>query len=67
MKTEEVAAKIKYWGDASIEMFQSARKQAAEADILEGKKENEIQKSAYEAFNTMLRGLETISRINLNE
>lgn len=67
MKTEEVAAKIKYWGDASMEMFQSARKQAAEADILEGKKENEIQKSAYEAYNTMLQGLETISKINLNE
>ena len=31
------------------------------------KKENEIQKSAYEAYNTMLCGLETISRINLNE
>lgn len=67
MKTEEVAAKIKYWGDASMEMFQAARKQAAEADILEGIKENEIQKSAYEAYNTMLRGLETISRTNLNE
>ena len=67
MKTEEVAAKIKYWGDASMEMFQSAKKQAAEADILEGKKENEIQKSAYEAYNTMLQGLETISKINLNE
>lgn len=67
MKTEEVAAKIKYWGDASVEMFQSARKHAAEADILEGTKENEIQKSAYEAYNTMLQGLETISKINLNE
>ena len=50
-----------------MEMFQAARKQAAEADILEGKKENEIQKSAYEAYNTMLQGLETISKINLNE
>lgn len=49
------------------EMWQNARKIATDADINEETKRVQIQKTEQEAINSIIAGMEAVSRIKLNE
>ena len=54
MSTEEVAAKIKTWGDQSQLLMAEARKAASEADYNEKTMDDRVAKAGYETVNSML-------------
>lgn len=67
MSVEEIAAKAKYWGDLSTESWQRARALAKEADFREATFENSVKKVAYETQGSLIKNLETLSNIELND
>lgn len=66
MSIEEIAAKAKYWGDLSTESWQRARVLAKEADFREATFEDSVKKVAYETQGSLIKNLETLSNIELN-
>ena len=66
MSIEEIAAKAKYWGDLSTESWQRARVLAKEADFREATFEDSVKKVAYETQGSLIKNLETLSNIKLN-
>lgn len=67
MSVEEIAAKAKYWGDLSTESWQRARALAKEADFKEATFEDSVKKVAYETQGSLIKNLETLSNIELND
>lgn len=67
MSIEEIAAKAKYWGDLSTESWQRARALAKEADFKEATFEDSVKKVAYETQGSLIKNLETLSNIELND
>ena len=67
MSIEEIAAKAKYWGDLSTESWQRARVSAKEADFREATFEDSVKKVAYETQGSLIKNLETLSNIKLND
>lgn len=67
MSVEEIAAKAKYWGDLSTESWQKARVLAKEADFKEATFEDSVKKVAYETQGSLIKNLETLSNIELND
>ena len=67
MSIEEIAAKAKYWGDLSTESWQRARILAKEADFREATFEDSVKKVAYETQGSLIKNLETLSNIKLND
>ena len=67
MNTEESAAKVKMYGDASQKMWQEARSIAIDNDIKEATKDAKIEQIGYECFGAFLNNIETIAKINLTE
>ena len=67
MSIEEIAAKAKYWGDLSTESWQRARVLAKEADFREATFEDSVKKVAYETQGSLIKNLETLSNIKLND
>ena len=67
MSIEEIAAKAKYWGDLSTESWQRARVLAKEADFREATFEDSVKKVAYETQGSLIKNLETLSNIELND
>lgn len=67
MSIEEIAAKAKYWGDLSTESWQKARVLAKEADFREATFEDSVKKVAYETQGSLIKNLETLSNIELND
>ena len=67
MSVEEIAAKAKYWGDLSTESWQRARALAKEADFREATFEDSVKKVAYETQGSLIKNLETLSNIELND
>lgn len=67
MSVEEIAAKAKYWGDLSTESWQRARVLAKEADFREATFEDSVKKVAYETQGSLIKNLETLSNIELND
>lgn len=67
MSVEEIAAKAKYWGDLSTESWQKARVLAKEADFREATFEDSVKKVAYETQGSLIKNLETLSNIELND
>lgn len=67
MSIEEIAAKAKYWGDLSTESWQKARILAKEADFREATFEDSVKKVAYETQGSLIKNLETLSNIELND
>ena len=67
MSVEEIAAKAKMYGDASIKMFQEARKAATEANFNEATMDNRIEKVGYETVGSLLNNIETIARTQLTK
>lgn len=67
MSIEEIAAKAKYWGDLSTESWQRARSLAKEADFREATFEDSVKKVAYETQGSLIKNLETLSNIKLND
>ena len=53
MSTEEVAAKIKVWGDKSQLLMAEARKVVSEADYNEKTMDDRVAKAGYETVNIM--------------
>lgn len=62
MSVEEIAAKAKMYGDASVKMFQEARKAASEADFNEKTMDERIIKVGYETTGSLLKNIETIAK-----
>ena len=58
MSTEEVAAKIKMWGDKSQLLMAEARKAASEADYNEKTMDDRVTKAGYETVNSMLDNIQ---------
>ena len=67
MSTEEVAAKIKVWGDKSQLLMAEARKAASEADYNEKTMDDRVAKAGYETINSMLDNIQKIRNIELTE
>ena len=67
MSIEEIAAKAKYWGDLSMESWQKARVLAKEADFKEATFEDNVKKVAYETQGSLIKNLEALSNIELND
>lgn len=67
MSTEEVAAKIKMWGDKSQLLMQEARKAASEADYNEKTMDDRVAKAGYETVNSMLENIQKLRNIELTE
>ena len=59
--------KLKYWGDLSTESWQRARVLAKEADFKEATFEDNVKKVAYETQGSLIKNLETLSNIELND
>lgn len=67
MSTEEVAAKIKVWGDQSQLLMAEARKAASEADYNEKTMDDRVAKAGYETINSMLENIQKMRNIELTE
>ena len=67
MSTEEVAAKIKVWGDQSQLLMAEARKAASEADYNERTMDDRVAKAGYETVNSMLENIQKMRNIELTE
>ena len=67
MSTEEVAAKIKMWGDQSQLLMAEARKAASEADYNEKTMDNRVAKAGYETVNSMLENIQKMRNIEFTE
>ena len=67
MSTEEVAAKIKVWGDQSQLLMAEARKAASEADYNERTMDDRVAKAGYETVNSMLENIQKMRNIEFTE
>lgn len=67
MSVEEIAAKAKMYGDASMKMFQEARKAATEADFNEKTMDSRIEKVGYDTIGSLLENMETIAKTQFTE
>lgn len=67
MSTEEVAAKIKVWGDQSQLLMAEARKAASEADYNEKTMDDRVAKAGYETINSMLENIQKMRNIELTK
>ena len=67
MSTEEVAAKIKMWGDKSQLLMAEARKAASEADYNEKTMDDRVAKAGYETVNSVLDNIQKMRNIELTE
>ena len=67
MSTEEVAAKIKMWGDKSQLLMAEARRAASEADYNEKTMDDRVAKAGYETVNSMLENVQKLQNIELTE
>ena len=67
MSTEEVAAKIKVWGDKSQLLMAEARKAASEADYNEKTMDDRVEKAGYETVNSMLENIQKMRNVELTE
>lgn len=67
MSTEEVAAKIKVWGDQSQLLMAEARKAASEADYNEKTMKDRVERAGYETINSMLENIQKMRNIKLTE
>ena len=67
MSTEEVAAKVKMWGDKSQLLMAEARKAASEADYNEKTMNDRVTKAGYETVNSMLENIQKLKNIEFTE
>jgi hypothetical protein len=67
MSTEEVAAKVKMWGDKSQLLMAEARKAASEADYNERTMDDRVAKAGYETVNSMLENIQKMRNIEFTE
>lgn len=67
MSTEEVAAKVKMWGDKSQLLMAEARKAASEADYNEKTMDDRVAKAGYETVNSMLENIQKMRNIEFTE
>ena len=67
MSVEEIAAKAKMYGDASVKLYQEARKAAAEANYAEKTMDDRVKQAGFESTGSLLKNIETIAKTKLTE
>jgi hypothetical protein len=67
MSVEEIASKAKMYGDASVKLYQDARKAAAEANYAEETMNDRVKQAGFESTGSLLKNIETIAKTKLTE
>lgn len=67
MSVEEIASKAKMYGDASVKLYQDARKAAAEANYAEKTMNDRVKQAGFESTGSLLKNIETIAKTKLTE